>query len=163
MFKTYSTLAKFLKEKRPELAWIDRDKGQLKKPEGFHSILIPGLLIGFSEIRWGNTGKFTQQGTGSVTVSLVFRNPSKTYQEPDGSNPLDEYRDYEHLTMRLHDTMGQFPNVGERTGTRDYFTDLFYVCEMTYNLSVAETKEIKTIQKPRPEINGVLSTTITIV
>jgi hypothetical protein len=157
MYKTYREIATHIANAIPELQWIDRDKGQLDKPEEFHTILTPGLLLGFEDVEWeGGTGG-NQTGTSLMTASLVFRLPTSTYLGNWG--PHDEY---EKFTEALYEVLLTHPAVGDRRMSGDGFTDEFYVAIQAFDLTLYQTRPLKTIPKPAPDIRGTMSTTLTI-
>lgn len=152
MLQEYQQLAAHLAAALPELQWIDRDKGQLENPEAFHSIVLPGLLLGFGPVEWEGLSMGSQQGQLTLTVSLVLRLPVATHQK----QLLTEYDEAAQLTTKVHQALPAFISVWERRSSRDYFTQNFYVVEQTYDFRVEYCKPIQTIPKPNPDIQATL-------
>ncbi|TKT89488.1 hypothetical protein [Dyadobacter frigoris] len=158
MFKTFRDLASHIGDTVTAINWIDRDKGQLEKPDSFNSIIIPGILLDFSEIVWFGTTKGNQTGTGQVTVKLIFSLPPATYE----SSAWSDYPEYEQITNDLYQSISQFNGIKDRTKSSDYYTGSYYVCEQVFNLTVYQVIQIRTMQKPKPEIQGTLSHSLNI-
>jgi hypothetical protein len=132
-------------------------------PEEFHSIIPPGLLLGFSAIDWKGGTRGNQVGHGRCTASLVFRLPAATYAATNGADgPLTEYEDFELLSEQLHQVASELRPIGDRVGSRDYFTGNFYVTEQTYEYRIYHDKPVTVICKPKPDIKGSIQSTITI-
>lgn len=153
MHKTFRMIAKHIRQSVQEIKWIDRDKGQLEKPETFNSVFPPGVLLGFSEVDWIGTTRGNQTGLAQITVKLIFSLPAATFEDAD----WNEYAEYEILTARLYETLSGHPLVKDRRSTHDYFTNEFYVAEQVFDLEVYQVKEIKIIDKPAPQIQATLN------
>ena len=161
MYKTYRLIAQHIRDNIAEILWIDRDKGQLENPEKFHSIIVPGLLLNFGTIDWKSETKNNQYGEGSVTTKLIFRLPVATYTVENGADgTLMDYEEFEAISEALHQTVTSFPGVGVRRSGGDHFTSEFYVCEQTYDFTVAYYHCPITIPKPAPKIEGEISHTV---
>jgi len=158
MYLTFRQLAKHIRDTIPDLTWIDRDKGQLENTASYNSIITPGALIDFDKIEWKGLSRGNQSGISLVTVKLIFSLPSATHEGAD----WNEYEIFEQLSDTLYEQLSGHPAIGDRRGSMDYFTESFYVAEQTFELNLYQTKPIKTIPKPAPDITGTLSTTIQI-
>lgn len=151
MYKTYRDIANHLTNAIPDLQWIDRDKGQLEKPEGFHAIGTPGLLLGFDDVEWEPGTRGNQTGHGTMTASLVFRLPTSTYL-----GNWEQHPEYEQFTEALYLAMLDHKDIGDRRMSTDGFTDTFYVSIQAFDLTIYQTVPVKTIAKPNPEIKATL-------
>lgn len=158
MFNTFRLIAAHIRDKVTDLKWIDRDKGQLENPVDFHSIIVPGVLLNFSEVDWiGGTGG-NQTGTCTMTVKLIFRLPVATYEDASWNN----YEEYERISDILYNTLSAFKDIGDRVKSSDYFTKEFYVAEQIFDLTVYKTRKTRTIPKPAPDIKGTIHATLNI-
>lgn len=159
MHKTFRDIARQLKNRLPEINWIDRDKGQLEDPESFHSIGIPGILLGFSEVDWKPGTRGNQTGTCQVTMKLVFRLPTATHE----GAAWDDYVQFETLNEHLYEAcLEMSPTIGDRRKGGDYYTKNFYVCEQTFDCKLSQLVQINRIPKPGPDIEGTIKATLTI-
>ncbi len=143
-------LAAHLATALPDIAWIDRDKGQLDDPEAFNSLIVPALLLDPGEVTWEGLSRGNQKGMLPLTVKLVFRMPTATHR----IHPLSEYDDMADLADKVHQALGSSIMVKDRRSTRDYFTSEFYVLEQTYDMVIGYTIPPKTIVKPAPDIQA---------
>lgn len=158
MYKTYRHIAQHIRTNIAEILWIDRDKGQLEKPESFHSIIVPGVLIDFDTVSWNGQTRGNQEGEGSVTIKLIFRLPKATHENAH----WNEHEEIELLSDCIYEIASSHINIGSRRSSKDYFTNEFYVYEQTFDLILYQTKNVRTITKPNPEIKGTLSHTLNI-
>lgn len=129
ILKTYHDIALAIRDQVPQIIWRDVDKGQLDKPDQFNSLLLPALLIGFSEIDWQTFGQGNQLGEGTVTVKLILRLPAQTHDlDPLFQTNLDELE----LAAQVNTVMPTLRGIRPRTGSHAYQVDTFYVVEQTY-------------------------------
>lgn len=153
MHKTFRMLAKHIRQNVQEIRWIDRDKGQLEKPENFDSILCPGVLLEFSEVDWIATTRSNQAGICQMTVKLVFTLPPATFE---GAN-WDAYAEFELISARLYEALNTNPTMKDRRSSRDYHTAHFFVAEQVFEIEVYQVTEIRIINKPLPQIQATLN------
>lgn len=158
MYKTYRLIAQHIRDNIAEILWIDRDKGQLEKPENFHSIIVPGVLVDFDTVNWKGQTRSNQEGEGQVTLKLVFRLPVSSHETAD----WNDHPEFEFLSDRLYEVASTHTCIGSRRTSRDYFTGAFYVYEQTFDLILYQTEAVKTWPKPPPKIEGALSHTLNI-
>ena len=157
MHKTFRVLATHLKNNVPEIQWIDRDKGQLEKPENFSSLLPPALLLDFGTVNWKAGSNENQNGICQLTVKLIFGLPPSTHE----GAAWNDYLEYEDLSRKVYDACCNTAGIiGDRMESYDHYTGNFYVCEQTFQCKVYQVKEIKIIDKPDPFIAGTLKVTI---
>lgn len=156
MHKTYRKIARSIREQIPEILWIDRDKGQLKNPDDFHTIIVPGLLLGFGNVAWTGLSQGSQQGSSTMRASLVFHLPASTYQPEDPTDPFREYNDSGTLFDALHDTLTCIPEIGERRASGELFTDQYYVLWSDYDLETIHCMTVSKVQKPSPTIQATI-------
>jgi hypothetical protein len=151
MYSTYRHIATHLANAIPDLQWIDRDKGQLDNPENFHSVLTPGLLLGFDDVEWEPGTRGNQTGYATMTASLVFRLPASTYL-----GNWEQHPEYEQLTQALYLALLDCPGVGDRRASSDAFTDAFYTATQSFDLTIYQAVPVRTIAKPNPDIQATL-------
>lgn len=158
MLNEYLTIARHLDKYMPELAWIERDKGQIENEEEFNSILTPGVLLDFGTITWQGIGRGDQIGDGSITVKLIFVKPPATHVDA----VLQEYEPMAQMADKLHLTISKLRSVKERRNSSDYFTEHWYIIEQTYDVVLSYEVPTFIKPKPRPEIQGELLTNLNI-
>ena len=151
MLNTYLEIAQHLFDNMPDINWIDRDKGQIDNEEEFHSLICPAILLNFGETTWTGLTRGSQLGDLTITTKLIFVKPIDTFTR--GTNPLQEYAHFNALSDELHDVVRNYPSVGERRRSADYFTRYWYVIENQYDLQVSYDVPIKTIPRPKPIIS----------
>lgn len=150
MFSTYREVAETIRQYALPIKWIDRDKGQLKDPDQFHTIITPGVLLHFGEVDWINTGAGNQDGWTILRASLVMLTPASTFQ-PE-SDPLHDYTDSEALTESLISALEKSCYIHQMRASKDYYTGIYYVCEFTFDVKVRRTNPVLSTAKPVPTI-----------
>lgn len=129
ILNAYFSIAQAVASDVPSIFWRDLDKGQLDNPEAFNSLLLPALLIGFSDIDWETYGQNHQTGYGTVTLKLIVRLPAETHDtDPLFQTNLNELE----LAAQVDAAIKKASFVRPRTGSRAYPVNTFYVVEQTY-------------------------------
>lgn len=118
-------LMKRLKEKMPQLRYVDEDYGQLEFGEDQYAVIAPAVLINIDETDWATESAarpIIQVGTTQVTLKLVLECYDDTHMGSTTEDKVAERTEQANQMFRAVQGGRFSPKMGPmtRVKSRDY-------------------------------------------